>query len=72
MQNGGVYRPNGMQNRYSMLEKSFDLHPVSLSQQGLLWISSYILDPIFDQRSSLWILVLGDFHTLVSFSLLEV
>ncbi|XP_019238859.1 PREDICTED: two-component response regulator-like APRR2 isoform X2 [Nicotiana attenuata] len=26
-QNGGVYRPNGMQNRYSMLEKSFDLHP---------------------------------------------
>ncbi|CAN4078145.1 unnamed protein product [Withania somnifera] len=26
-QNAGVYRPHGMHNRYSMLEKSFDLHP---------------------------------------------
>ncbi|XP_059275747.1 two-component response regulator-like APRR2 isoform X1 [Lycium ferocissimum] len=26
-QNAGVYQPNGMHNRYSMLEKSFDLHP---------------------------------------------
>lgn len=26
-QNAGVYWPHGMPNRYSMLEKSFDLHP---------------------------------------------
>ncbi|XP_055821113.1 two-component response regulator-like APRR2 isoform X1 [Solanum dulcamara] len=26
-QNAGVYRPHGVHNRYSMLEKSFDLHP---------------------------------------------
>ncbi|XP_015085618.1 two-component response regulator-like APRR2 [Solanum pennellii] len=26
-QNAGVYRPHGTHNRYSMLEKSFDLHP---------------------------------------------
>lgn len=26
-QNAGVYQPHGMHSRYSMLEKSFDLHP---------------------------------------------